>query len=67
MGEIHGFARTKGNVDDRKEEIIKNISKNIFEKLFANKGYISSGFFEMLFSKWGHLFTNIRRNMKKAL
>ncbi len=67
MGEILGFALTKGNVDDRKEEIIKDMSKNIFGKLFADKGYISSSLFEMLFQKGIHLFTNIRRNMKNSL
>lgn len=66
-GEILCFALTKANVDDRKEEIIKDMSKNIFGKLFADKGYISSSLFEMLFQKGVHLFTNIRRNMKNSL
>ena len=66
-GEILNFALTKANVDDRNQLVINNMSKNIFGKLFADKGYISGELFEMLFNRGIHLFTNIRRNMKNSL
>ena len=66
-GETLNFALTKANVDDRNQLVINNMSKNIFGKLFADKGYISHERFEMLFNRGIHLFTNIGRNMKNSL
>ena len=66
-GEVLNFALTKANVDDRNQLLINNMSKNIFGKLFADKGYISHELFEILFNRGIHLFTHIRRNMKNSL
>jgi len=66
-GEVINFALTKANVDDRNQLVINNMTKNLFGKLFADKGYISKELFEMLFNNGIHLFTNIRRNMKNSL
>ncbi len=39
--EILNFCLICGNRDDRNSEIMEYITKNIFGKLFADKGYIS--------------------------
>lgn len=43
------------------------MTNNIFGKLFADKGYISKGFFESLFNDGINLVTGIRSNMKNKL
>ena len=40
-GEILSFCLTSGNIDDRNEEVMNSLTKEIFGKLFANRGYIS--------------------------
>ena len=66
-GELVNFVITQGNVDDR--DPIKNESflKNVFGKLFADKGYIGKGLFEMLFVNGIQLVTKLKKNMKGAL
>lgn len=67
-GEILSFYLTKGNVDDRNAKAITNMTKDIFGKLFGDKGYISKALAGMLFNDGIHLITAVRRNMKeKAL
>lgn len=67
-GEILSFYLTKGNVDDRNAKAITKMTKDIFGKLFGDKGYISKALADMLFSDGIHLITAVRRNMKeKAL
>lgn len=66
-GEILNFALSKGNVDDRNEQVISNMTENLFGKIFADKGYISKKLFQMLFSNGLHIFTGIRNNMKNQL
>ena len=66
-GEVLNFALSKGNVDDRNEQIVNNMTENLFGKIFADKGYISKKLFQMLFSNGIHLFTGIRNNMKNQL
>lgn len=63
-GEILNFVITPGNVDDR--EPLKNpkFLKNIFGKLFADKGYVSKELFSMLFVDGINLITGLRNNMK---
>lgn len=41
------YALPKGNVDDRNHDIIHVLSKNSFEKLCADKGYIGQKFFNI--------------------
>lgn len=66
-GELLNFSLTKGNVDDRDPDVFNVISKNLFGKLYADKGYISSKLFETLFHNGIHLVTGIRNNMKNRL
>lgn len=66
-GEILSFCVTQANVDDR--EPLKNESflKQIFGKLFGDKGYISEKLQQLLFVDGIQLITNIRNNMKNSL
>ena len=67
-GEILSFYLTKGNVDDRDAKAITQMTKEIFGKLFGDKGYISKALSDLLFGNGIQLITAVRRNMKsKAL
>lgn len=67
-GEILSFYLSKGNVDDRNVKAITMMTKEIFGKLFGDKGYLSKALSDMLFNDGIHLITAVRRNMKeKAL
>jgi len=63
-GDLLSFCLTPGNVDDRNPETLKTLTKNLFGKLFADKGYISASLFEMLFNDGIHLVTGIKSNMR---
>ena len=64
-GEILAFQLTPGNVDDRKPVPI--LTKDLFGKLFADKGYISKDLFAELWERQLQLITGIRKNMKNHL
>ncbi|EKS09337.1 transposase DDE domain protein [Leptospira santarosai str. JET] len=49
-----------GNVDDRNSEVVFLLSKNIFGKLFAGRGYISQPPFESLFKNGIQLITKLK-------
>jgi len=66
-GEIINFCITSGNVSDCNEKIIDKLTKNIFGKLFGDKGYLSKKMFEKLWSNGIQLITKIRKNMKNIL
>ena len=66
-GELLSFCLTSGNVDDRDPDVLKTLTKDLFGKLFGDKGYISSSLFDMLFSNGIHLVTGIKSNMKNKL
>lgn len=66
-GELLSFFLTPGNVDDRNIKVIEKISKNLWGKLFGDRGYISKTLFEFLFMNGIHLVTKIRNNMKNSL
>ena len=66
-GEILNFVITPGNVDDREPLKDPNFLKNIFGKLFADKGYVSKKLFETLFVDGIKLITGLRNNMKNQL
>ncbi|KAA6308388.1 hypothetical protein EZS27_039935, partial [termite gut metagenome] len=66
-GELVNFCLTRGNVDDRNQKIFSVLSKDLFGKLYADKGYISASLFEILFNKGIHLVTGIKKNMKNRL
>lgn len=64
-GEILNFVFTTGNVDDRNPLTATNLLKDVFGKLFGDKGYISKGLFNKLFFNGIHLLTTVKRNMKE--
>jgi hypothetical protein len=64
-GEILTFQLTPGNVDDRRP--VPFLSKGLFGKLFADKGYISQNLFIRLFQEDVQLITGIRKNMQNRL
>ena len=64
-GEILSFQLTPGNVDDRKP--VPFLSKGLFGKLFADRGYISQDLFTRLFQEDVQLITGIRKNMQNRL
>ena len=66
-GEILGFDITAGNVDDKNQKVIENITKGLWGKLFGDKGYISSPLFKRLHAKGIRLFTRVKKNMKNML
>ena len=66
-GEILSFCLTSGNVDDRNEEVMESLTKEIFGKLFADRGYISQKLFEKLYAKNITLVTRAKKNMKNKL
>ena len=63
-GEILNFCLTPGNVDDRNPKVIEKITKNIYGKLFADKGYLSQKLMEELLEKDIELITKQRKNSK---
>ncbi len=56
---------TPGNVDER--EVVENLTKDTWGKLFADKGYISSSLCEKLLKRHLHLITPLKKNMKNKL
>ncbi len=65
QGQILSFNLTPGNVDDRKPVSI--MTKGLFGKLFADKGYISQRLFDELFAHGLQLVTSVRKNMQNRL
>ncbi|MBR0485689.1 MAG: IS982 family transposase [Oscillospiraceae bacterium] len=66
-GELLSFCLTSGNVDDRNEAVMDSLTKEIFGKLFANRGYISQKLFEKLLKRDITLITRAKKNMKNKL
>ena len=66
-GEIINFAFTEANGDDRQPLISGKLLKEIWGKLFGDRGYISQNLFLTLFVDGIHLITKIRKNMKNSL
>lgn len=65
IGEILAYMLTPGNVDDRIP--VPHLSKDIFGKLFGDKGYISQELFIKLYEKGLEIITRLKRNMKNKL
>ena len=63
-GEILNFCLTPGNIDDRNPKVIEQLTKNMYGKLFADKGYLSQKLMEELFEKDITLITKQRKNSK---
>ncbi len=66
-GKILNFCVTGANVDDRGPLKNENFLKQIFGKLFGDKGYISQKLQQLLFVDGIQLITNIKNNMKNSL
>mgnify|MGYP000011694123 CR=1 FL=1 len=64
-GELLAIQLTPGNVDDRTP--VPKMVKNLFGKLFGDKGYISQPLFDLLFDDDVQLVTKIRKNMENKL
>lgn len=64
-GELLSVKLTKANVDDRTP--VEDMAKNIFGKLFGDKGYISQELTENLQQQGVQLITGIKKNMKNKL
>jgi len=65
-GEILRFCITPGNVDDRKP--VPDLAKDLFGKLFGDKGYISQALAQQLRELLDvQLITKLRSNMKNQL
>jgi len=65
-GELLACQITPGNVDDRKP--VPALSKRLFGKLIADRGYISQALYEQLRETFGiQLITRLRKNMKNRL
>lgn len=62
-GEILSFYLTPGNVDDRDPKVIEPLAKELFEKLFGDKGYLSKKISDILFSNGIQLITKLKKNM----
>ena len=59
------MALTPGNTDDRHP--VPYLARDLFGKLFGDKGYLSSPLARQLFEQGIELITNVRRNMKNQL
>ena len=64
-GELLAIQLTTGNVDDRTP--VPKMVKDLFGKLFGDKGYISHPLFDLLFDGGVQLVTKIRKNMENKL
>ena len=67
QGELLGCCLTAGNVDDRDDKTISRLTREVFGKLFADRGYLSQKLFEKLFQRNITLITKIKKNMKNRL
>jgi len=65
-GELLACQITPGNVDDRQP--VPALSRRLFGKLIADRGYVSQALFEQLLDTFGvQLITKLRKNMKNRL
>ena len=65
QGEILSFYLSKANTDDRNSNVINSLVKDIFGKLFGDRGYISKVLADHLWNDGISLIYKRRRNMKK--
>jgi hypothetical protein len=64
-GELLSIRLTPGNVDDRQP--VPELVKDLFGKLFGDKGYISQPLFETLYDEGLQLVTKLKKKMKNRL
>ncbi|HEY6406902.1 MAG TPA: IS982 family transposase, partial [Ktedonobacteraceae bacterium] len=66
QGELLAFCLTPGNIDDRHP--VPKLAKQLFGKLFGDKGYLSQPLAEQLLVTQGlHLITKLRKRMRNRL
>jgi Transposase DDE domain len=65
QGEVLAFTLTPGTVDDRKP--VPQMARDLFGKLFGDKGYLSQKLFARLLEQGLQLITGIKANMKNRL
>lgn len=66
-GEIITFCLTGANVDDRDRRVWDVFARELYGKVFADRGYISQSLFEMLFDQGIHLVHGLKANMRNKL
>lgn len=66
-GEILTFCLTGANVSDKDINVVTQLAKRLYGKLFADRGYISKKLFDNLFIDGVQLVTGLRANMKNKL
>lgn len=67
-GEIISFYITPGNISDNNEKVLVKLTKNVWGKLFGDKGYlVNNTLFKRLYINGVQLVTKIRKNMKNKL
>ena len=65
-GELLNFALSPGNTDDRRP--VPSLVKQLFGKIFADKGYVSQPLFQQLLDTFGlQLITKLKAKMKNRL
>lgn len=62
LGDIIAVKLTPGNVDDRVP--VPELAKDLPDRLYGDKGYISEALSDNLFEQGVRLITNVRSNMK---
>lgn len=67
IGQVIDFQITQANVDDRTPLKKGNLLKNIWGKLYGDKGYVSRKLSDVLFDDGIHFITGLRSNMKNIL
>src|SRR3982750_3378337 len=65
QGELLGLTLTPSNVDDRRP--VRKLVRQLWGKLFGDRGYISQELFEQLWTEGVQLITKLKRNMKNKL
>ena len=67
QGDLLACSLTAGNVDDRNKIVFSELSKNLYGKLFGDKGYVSGKLSDELIGKGIELIARSRSNMKKQV
>ncbi len=65
QGELLAVQLTPGNIDDRK--LVPQMTKELWDKLVGDRGYLSQALFEQRFARGLQLITPIRKNMQNRL
>jgi hypothetical protein len=65
QGEVLGLTLTPGNTDDRRP--VTKLVRQLWGKLFGDRGYISQELFEQLWEQDLQLITKLKRHMKNKL